>query len=147
MGKIIIQGEPRALQRHRTAILSGCQKQYDPQAKQKVVTRGYLLAERQKGVWPYNGSKERSGENEWINAFDLTINFFCYRPPSMRSMAEEDLNKIPHARKPDLDNMIKYILDCGNQILWHDDAEIYKITAAKLWSKQPRTEIILWDGE
>lgn len=146
MIKITIHGEPRALQRHRTAVMSGCQKQYDPQAKKKVITRSYLFAERQKVEWPYTGSKEKSGENVWTTAFDLTINFYCYRPPSMRSLAEEDLNKIPHTRKPDLDNLIKYILDCGNKILWHDDAEICKITAAKIWSKQPRTEIV-WGGE
>ena len=60
--KIVIQGEPKALQRHRTAILSGRQKQYDPQAKQKVITRGYLLVERQKVAWPYTGSKEMAAD-------------------------------------------------------------------------------------
>ncbi len=137
MSKITIQGEPRALQRHRTAVLSGCQRQYDPQTKEKVVTRGYMLAERQKTQWPYNGN----GKND--DSYQLTINFYCYRRPSQSQKKEEELNKIPHTQKPDLDNMIKYILDCGNGILWHDDAEIYRITSTKIWSKKPRTEIIL----
>lgn len=145
MTKIILLGEPRALQRHRTCVIGGKQKQYDPQAKWKVVTRNYMLLERQKG-WPYNGTKGKSDENEWTNAFDITINFFCYRSPKQCKLSEEELKKVPHTQKPDLDNMIKYILDCGNGILWHDDAEIYKITAAKIWSKTPRTEI-LWGGE
>jgi Holliday junction resolvase RusA-like endonuclease len=89
-----------------------------------------ILAEKLKNGWELNEK-----------GYDLTINFFCYRPPSMRNLSEEELKNTRHVQKPDLDNMIKYILDCGNKILWHDDAEIYNITATKFWSKTPRTEI------
>jgi len=138
MAKIILLGEPRALQRHRTAIFRGKQKQYDPQSKIKMITKNYMLIERQKGGWPYDGNNGTIG-------FDLTINYYFYRPPSMRSLSEEELNKIPHIQKPDKDNCEKYIFDCGNKILWHDDAEIYRTVSQKFWSKQPRTEII-WVG-
>lgn len=134
MAKIVINGEPKALQRHRTKILSGQQKQYDPQAKLKMVTRNIILCEKQ--IQHLEFLKDKSG-------YELDITFFCYRPPSMRSMEEDEINKMPHCRKPDLDNMIKYILDCGNQILWNDDSEIFKITAEKVWSKKPRTEITI----
>ena len=143
MIKITIPGEPRALQRHRTAVIKGRQKQYDPQAKQKVVTRNYMLAERMKQNWPYMLEQDAHIlTSDHADGFDLTINFYCYRPPILRMIPEDEFFRYTHTRKPDLDNMIKYILDCGNKILWHDDAEIYKITASKCWSKTPRTEIL-----
>ena len=37
----------------------------------------------------------------------------------------------PHTSKPDLDNLIKNILDRGNNILWEDDKNISYITASK----------------
>lgn len=40
----------------------------------------------------------------------------------------------PHLQTPDLDNLIKNVLDRGNGILWKDDNSIYKITASKFWS-------------
>ncbi len=154
MTKITIHGEPRALQRHRTTIRSGVQKQYDPQAKQKVITRKYMWAEKLRENWPSGVDSvtwpfisENNMENltsAYIRGFDLIINFYCYCRPCQRKLSEEDINKIPHTQKPDLDNMIKYILDCGNGILWHDDSEIYRIRAEKMWSRKPRTEII-WE--
>lgn len=41
----------------------------------------------------------------------------------------------------DIDNLIKFYLDCGNEILWKDDRLISKITAEKKFSKNPCTII------
>ncbi len=142
MIKIIIPGEPCALQRHRTTIVAGKQKQYDPQAKKKMTTRNIMLVQRNTSKWPYNGRNDDIGQ---IQGFDLAISYYCYRPPSMRDLSEEKLNLVHHTRKPDIDNLDKYIFDCGNSILWHDDAEIYKCTSQKFWSKTPRTEISIND--
>jgi|SRR6185369_16984055 len=43
--------------------------------------------------------------------------------------------------RPDLDNLEKWILDCGNGILWEDDAQIYKLESEKMYCTNPRTEI------
>jgi Holliday junction resolvase RusA-like endonuclease len=48
---------------------------------------------------------------------------------------------IAHVKKPDLDNLIKWVLDCGNALLWQDDSMIYCIQAFKVYSPKPRTEI------
>lgn len=48
-----------------------------------------------------------------------------------------------HTSRPDLDNMIKFILDVGNGILYADDAQVVKITAEKKYDKEPRTEITI----
>ena len=48
--------------------------------------------------------------------------------------------------RPDLDNLLKGLLDCGNGILWHDDAQIVDLIAVKRYAKhtvrqQPGVEI------
>lgn len=43
--------------------------------------------------------------------------------------------------KKDLDNYIKFTLDIGNQILWHDDAQIVEIHAIQKYSENPCTII------
>lgn len=36
-----------------------------------------------------------------------------------------------HGSRPDIDNLIKFVLDAGNGIAWTDDALVYKISAIK----------------
>lgn len=38
--------------------------------------------------------------------------------------------------RPDLDNLIKYILDAANGLLWVDDSIICKLTAEKIYGKE-----------
>lgn len=45
--------------------------------------------------------------------------------------------------KPDLDNLIKFYLDCGNGILWLDDRFIGQLTSSKWYDTEPRTVIKL----
>lgn len=49
-----------------------------------------------------------------------------------------------HSKK-DLDNYIKYILDIGNQILWHDDSQIVELHAYQQYSENPCTIIEIED--
>ena len=56
-------------------------------------------------------------------------------PKSRRlAMAEGILR---HIRKPDLDNLIKAVLDALNGIAWEDDAQVIRITAKKMYSTDP----------
>jgi Holliday junction resolvase RusA-like endonuclease len=48
-----------------------------------------------------------------------------------------------HTKKPDLDNLVKYVKDCLNGVLWHDDSQVSHLTATKRYSENPRTEIIV----
>jgi Holliday junction resolvase RusA-like endonuclease len=49
-----------------------------------------------------------------------------------------------HTIKPDIDNLIKFVMDCGQNILWNDDSTICQIESKKIYSKHPRTEIEYW---
>lgn len=50
----------------------------------------------------------------------------------------EDANE-----KPDLDNLVKFYLDCGKGLLWPDDQRITKCVSKKKYSKKPRTIIVI----
>lgn len=53
-----------------------------------------------------------------------------------------------HTKKPDLDNLIKFVKDCANGILWHDDSQVVSVEAMKCYSPKPSTEIIIqWGAE
>ena len=43
--------------------------------------------------------------------------------------------------KPDIDNMLKFIMDSGNKILWVDDSQIWKVEMEKVYSEIPSTTI------
>lgn len=47
--------------------------------------------------------------------------------------------------KPDLDNLLKTILDAGTGITWHDDKQIVQIKTAKYYSHSPRTVLTITD--
>lgn len=48
-----------------------------------------------------------------------------------------------HTSPPDVSNLVKFIEDVLNGIAWDDDRQIGMIMAVKLYSKEPRTEIVL----
>lgn len=50
-----------------------------------------------------------------------------------------------HTKKKDLDNLLKFSLDCLNRIAWKDDAQICQAEAQKVYSNNPRTEIKIWE--
>ncbi len=45
------------------------------------------------------------------------------------------------ARRTDLDNLLKLVLDAGNHVIWRDDSQIVESYARKHLSGIPRTEI------
>ena len=44
-------------------------------------------------------------------------------------------------RKPDLDNIIKSILDALNKVAYHDDTQIVSLSVEKFYSDSPRVEV------
>lgn len=46
-----------------------------------------------------------------------------------------------HEGRPDLDNLVKWVGDAAQGILWDDDAKIVKLTAEKVWAEKDITII------
>ena len=56
---------------------------------------------------------------------------------------------IPHIIKPDIDNMVKSILDGLDSNGIPDDKTVYDLRAIKTYSENPRTEVTIrwWEDE
>jgi Holliday junction resolvase RusA-like endonuclease len=69
---------------------------------------------------------------------------FVFPYPASLSAKKRAANP-QHTKKPDADNLLKFIKDCANGILWHDDSQVNNLTARKEYGENPRTEIeIQW---
>jgi Holliday junction resolvase RusA-like endonuclease len=69
-------------------------------------------------------------------AVRLRVNFFMSRPKSMKAGTIEN---VPHVKKPDLDNLLKAVMDAMTEArVWKDDALVYE-TEAKKWYARDKT--------
>ena len=70
--------------------------------------------------------------------FDATLYFKI--PKTRKDLKEGDF----HFYKPDVDNVIKFLLDvCNFDILFHDDCTVSIITCKKVYSHDPRVEFTI----
>ena len=78
-------------------------------------------------------------------AIRLKASFFMPIPKSWSQQKKRAAiaGKMAHATKPDIDNLLKAILDGMNGIAYEDDKQIVEIIADKWYSDNPRTEIEL----
>lgn len=72
-------------------------------------------------------------------AVSLTVTFYMPIPSSISQKKRADLYW--HVKKPDSDNLLKFLKDCGNGVLWVDDSQVCHVEARKIYSDNPRTEI------
>lgn len=115
------------------------------------------FARRGKFVQTYNAQESEEGKFMCILAAQLDhhkpipagtpifmeINFYMPFPASMSAKKRVDAI---HTKKPDLDNLIKFVKDCANGILWHDDSQVISIIAWKCYGDSPKTSIHLrWE--
>ena len=125
MGKFILYRDPIPLQRHRH--LPGGHGGYSPQRKEIDSCRWELKMQHQ-------------GQELFYGPLALDIVFFMNLPESrIRRTRVEDY----HQQKPDLSNLIKFVEDVANTILFPDDKQIALINACKIYGLEPKTEFTI----
>jgi len=84
-------------------------------------------------------------------ALAISITFYCKRPKShYRTGRNAHLMKsgapVVKTSKPDIDNHVKFYMDCGQDILWKDDSQVIRLEAWKVYEDEqgPRTEMEVW---
>lgn len=83
---------------------------------------------------------------------DGPVRLFCwfcmYIPASTSKKQRERMvgGYAKHAKRPDLDNLIKFVKDCLNGILWQDDSQIVSIQAHKVYAEEPMTKILVQEA-
>ena len=128
-----ITGQPVALKRHRPSARGGY---YDPSSKDKKQI--WLQIAKYKPKQPFAGD------------FYLIVVFYLKRPKShFRTGKYSHLLKdaykdmVYHSFKPDLDNLVKLIADIIQPQMIIDDSQICMLQAEKMYSTNPRTEVVI----
>ena len=66
-------------------------------------------------------------------------------PKSWPKKRKEKALGAPHSSRPDLDNLVKFVGDALNDVLWKDDMVICEIAARKIYSPSPKTLLFFED--
>ena len=141
--KLIISGEAVPLARPRVSTRSGRVVVYDTPKNKEYKEK--IRFELYKNL-PYFAIK-RVQEGGVVFSKDalLEIKITEYRkmPKSWNKLKKQVALKVQQypLTRPDLDNIIKIVLDAFTGYLWKDDSQVVHIEAWKRYSDDPRLEI------
>ncbi|QDP59691.1 MAG: hypothetical protein Unbinned2990contig1001_11 [Prokaryotic dsDNA virus sp.] len=138
-----IKGNPKPQQRHRNSRWGI----YDPSKKDKQD----FLKKAHKDYNPYSPNSVKHLPR--LEAINLNIKFYMKRPKShyrtgkYADQVKEKWITLPHTKKPDIDNLVKFVMDSLSGIngFFLDDNQIVSVFAEKIYSDKPRTEIMIVD--
>lgn len=74
----------------------------------------------------------------------MNVNFYLKEPESWSKKKRELLLSHPCMKRPDLDNLMKSVLDAANDIAYDDDSNVTSISASKEWAYEGKLEIEFW---
>lgn len=79
---------------------------------------------------------------------------FCFQPPKSYAKKRRELLVLegrPMPHKPDIDNLVKAVLDACNGIAYRDDAAVVEIDAKKRYGEEDGVQVtierLVFDGE
>ncbi len=138
--RLVIPGNPIVKRRHRHYSRGSFVQTYDPQEKEKLAMKKLLtqlLNCTPDSEWP---GKASNFDQERAYYLDLTFHMALPQTVS-QSKRNAKLWGFEFPTREDLDNLVKFILDCANGILYPDDKFVMSFVSVKLYSENPRTEI------
>lgn len=129
MVTLILPGKPLALARPRFNSIK--KRAYNAQKSQIEKARWII--------------KQQMAEKRILSAFKggiyVDMRFGMALPSNAPKKAKNEFLGKPHTAKPDLDNLVKWVLDVLNGIVYRDDSLVAKICCEKYYSQSPKTEI------
>jgi Holliday junction resolvase RusA-like endonuclease len=133
--KFTVYGDPSAQKRHRSTSRNGKLRQYDPSSDKK-------------GDFLLMCLKNKPNEPIKDKPIRLVIEFVFKRPKShygtgKNSLKLKDSAPDKHINKPDIDNLLKFVMDALNGIYWHDDSQIWNVDVSKFYGDVPLTEVTI----
>ena len=139
-----IPGEPQGKARPRATMVGGHARVYTPSKTanyENLVRMAY--AEQNPGALPSSGP------------IRITIRFLfappkaAYWPKNSKHNGElkEGWEGKRHVSKPDIDNLVKSVLDGLNGIAFKDDSQIWRVTASKSYSEKPHVTVLIGDDD
>lgn len=134
-----VHGDPKAQKRHRHRVMNIGGKHisatYDPHKKEK---ENFLLK-----------CIEYRPETPFKGAVALDVDFYFPRPKSHygtgknADILKDNAPKF-HTKKPDTDNLVKFVKDGLEGVYWVNDSIIFSETVTKHYSVTPRTEVKIY---
>jgi Holliday junction resolvase RusA-like endonuclease len=107
----------------------------NPIGKPRMTQRDKWLNPPRKEVLRYRLAKDAveyfSQANNFVCTDILSVDFYITMPESWSKKKKAMMDNKPHQQKPDIDNLIKFLLDT---LLPNGDEGIHTITARKLWA-------------
>lgn len=124
-------GDPIPQKRPRFARKGPHVTCYDPLSKEKEQLKWQI--------------RSQFREEPLLIPLKLDLIFYMPIPQSLSGVKKKQMANglIAHIKKPDLDNLQKFILDCLNGLAFKDDAQVCEIRAKKIYSTKPGTLIRL----
>ena len=77
-------------------------------------------------------------ENDAFVSVDVTAIYPIPKTATKASIAAIDEGKILPKKKPDIDNVIKIVLDSLNGIAYKDDSQVVMVSGKKLYGHEPK---------
>ena len=134
--QITIPGKPIGKHRPRFARMGKYVKTYSDQETEEGL---FFLQAQQQITKKFTGNVA------------VKISFHMPRPKSHYRTGKyagvlKDNAPIYHTKVPDIDNLVKFAFDCLNKLAWNDDAQVSELSAIKVYSDEPRTEIQIMES-
>lgn len=130
---ITIPGEMRGKGRPRFSARGGFARAYTDEKTRNAETWVKVCAREQ-----YRGPLL-----EGALAVTMTIGVAIPASWSKRKRADALAQAILPTGKPDLDNTEKLIFDALNGLVWRDDAQVVRVTKAKLYEAAPQARLLI----
>lgn len=118
-----------------------------PQSRPRFGRNG-TYEDKKMNQWKRNCESQLKLMNPRIiekGAIFVAMTFYIYPPKRIAEVKKKRLELESEAiyvdKRPDIDNYIKAILDCSNEILFKDDGQVAALSSQKLYSLNPRIEI------
>ena len=107
----------------------------------------YNAQETEEGLVIVQAMQQMNGVKPICGPVDVFISFRIGRPRSHYGTGKNS-NVVKQSapewpiKKPDIDNAVKFYLDCLNGIAWQDDAQVVGLRSIKSWG-DPETVIMI----
>ena len=125
-GQYIVEGKPIPLARPRLSRHTT----YNPQS--------HLLKEFNLVIDSQNPNKSM-----FIGPIEMNVVFYMPIPKSWSKKKQDEVYATFHKKRPDISNLIKFVEDGVQGVLYDDDCIISSVTAQKIYSFKPRTELTI----
>nr|CAB4126378.1 Rus Holliday junction resolvase [uncultured Caudovirales phage] len=115
-----------------------------PLNRPRCTKRGFVYDDQKSSKEQYRWQIRAQYRNQLLlGPIALDLTFFMPIPKSTSGIRRREmLNGVfYHIKKPDLDNLIKFVGDCLNGIVFEDDAQIAEIKSKKVYADRPGTLI------